>query len=183
MAGCAVTTGYWNQLKHIHYIKMQDRHTGLWKYVHDFIKDKGITSCLEVGCGVCSPVDDWVDDWQGIDLNKNVDCDFHIDFASELFTELTLSKKDLLLSCSVIEHCEKYETFLENISHYNAKWSLITFFRGWRSNHSVIAKGKGDFYNNRYAQSDITNKCEELDLDFSYIRTGRDNILIIKGKN
>lgn len=174
--------GYWCRRASLAYQQMQKRHQPLWRYVHQFINENNIASCLEVGCGLHSPVKPWVHDWWGIDLNQQVKDAYHIDFTGPMFVPMQITKKDLLLACAVIEHTDRWNIFLDHAAQYNAPWTFVTFFNGLERSRSKIRVTKDGIYVNSYARSTITAKCKELGLDFRYEQIEQDAILIIKGK-
>lgn len=122
----------WETFRREDYLRMLDRQWPFWSAVTEFVLKNGISSVVEVGCGIghlCHSVDSYV----GIDLNQTV-----LD-GNELFyrrgTWLCrdwlegdgLMLADLFLSAATLEHSETPERFLETMFRWQWRYAVVTF--------------------------------------------------------
>lgn len=163
------------------YRRMKVRHAVLWKYIEQFIKDSSVESVLEIGCGINSPVSDWVTMYTGVDINKSVDA-IHRDFM--LMGANEVCKHDMLLACGVIEHCHGYVSFLKQVKAFNYPFTLISFFNGLNRDEETY-KIKDKVLVNRYSHRLLKTSLgpQGLRLKHEFINLGpKDDVLIIHGE-
>lgn len=170
---------YWSKKDTNIYKGMTQRHHEFWRFVARFIKEKNIQSILEIGCGFNSPIKN-IAKYTAIDINEQVDA-IHEDF-----TKMDISPYkgyDLLVASAVIEHCEGYSDFLEQVKKAEPKHAIITFFNRLdrdRDLYMTTTKDPiGTFPWNRYSKVGVENKLKELGFQYEIIRIMKDDVLII----
>lgn len=175
MAVCGIE--YWQKRTSLAYKQMLKRHTFLWEYVKRFIIDSEIESVLEVGCGLESPVKNWVNIHTGIDLNDKTDA-LHKDFT--LMEPCEVMEHDLLLACGVIEHCDGYRNFLKQVKRFSFKHTLISFFCSLDRDDDIHNLHPDGYIINKYSWWKIISVLEEFELRHFFVNlTPRDDVLII----
>lgn len=171
---------FWSKNKKEIYEPMIKRHRDLWKFVENFIKEKNIKSVLEVGCGKIQLTKKLVPIYQCVDINNQTDA-IHEDFTK---MDTSSFKCDLLLACGVIEHCNGYSKFLEQIKRIRPKYAIVSFFNklSWKDDYmmeSAKAGAENKFWWNRYSQKKIEEKLKELGLSYSFIVFSKRDIVLV----
>ena len=161
---------YWDTKSEKTYSGMRKRHPDVWHYLDRFIAARKIKSILEVGCGLVSPVCNMVDEYQAVDVNISTDA-IHEDFTTMDVTQFE-GKYDLLFSSAVIEHCNGYEKFIEQVVKVKPKYAIITFFNGlhWEENLFMECikeeETLGKFWWNRYCEKSLKDFLSKLGLNY-----------------
>jgi SAM-dependent methyltransferase len=148
---------------------MLRRHRLTWAALREFIVANEVSSLIEVGCGAAYLAAD-VDRYTGIDVNQNVLEDNKRRYGDtpkwmcEDWHQIDVGTMDadLLLSMALIEHCESYEAFLEQVFRVRAlKFAIITFHKGLGDVSEAHRKAwnresrSGHWCDNYYCQSDV----------------------------
>ncbi len=173
---------YWDTKSIEVYSGMFKRHPKLWQFVEDFIKDHEVESVLEIGCGLVSPVRNWVKEYQAVDVNESSDA-IHENF---LFMDTAKFRDiDLVVACGVIEHCENYTSFFEQINKIQPKYALISFFNDINREEDFITITTkdpiGEFNWNRYSRRQMDKKLDELGLKHYWIHIKLNEDILICG--
>ena len=167
------------------YDLMIRRHRELWIWVEDFVASKKIKSIFEVGCGLVKKIKDLVSVYQAVDINRKTDA-IHDDF-TKMDVSPYAGKFDLLLALGVVEHCDGYKDFLEQVIKLKPKDAIISFFWGLNREYDrTMRSGTKDtfyFWYNKYSQVGVEKELERLGIlgNSQFITlTKRDTILWIK---
>ncbi len=172
---------YWDKKHTRIYKPMVRNHTLIWDYVKDFIEEKKIGSILEIGAGAISPIKDIVSDYQAIDVNINTPA-IHDDFTT-MDTSPFVGKYDLVAGLGVIEHCDGYENFINQVIKCKPKYAIISFFNDLNREENIFAMCTrdplGEFHWNRYSYSKLASYLSGLNLKFSIIRKRKRDIILV----
>lgn len=160
---------------------MATRHKELYAFVKRFVEEKEIKSVLEVGGGE-NPMSCLSDNYLNIDVNTSLPNTLCGDFVEMDLTFLA-GKFDLVLALSVIEHCEGYEMFLEQVKKVNPKYAIISFFNKLsREENFLIKKNRygGNIWVNKYSQQKLEEFLKQIGIsNYNFVDIGRDKVLII----
>ena len=173
---------YWTKKPLRIYEDMIKRHLNTWCFIQGFVIACKVNNIIEVGGGNISPVKKMVKDYLNIDINKNVEA------ITGDFTKMDLSNiktPDLLLASNVIEHCNGYSNFFNQVKKLKPRHTIITFFNGLERDSDIfriITDGKvGKFYWNKYSMVKIRKKLMELDLiKNDFVKINKDWVLVIR---
>jgi len=159
------------------------RHKDLWSHLEALVRREQVTSIVEVGPGLYSPVRDWVRSYLAIDINPRVEA-IHADFATMDVSALRCW--DMVLVANVINHCAEYHSFLEQIQRINPRLAAVTLFdlHPRRVNHRTITSRLGPLIT-RYSERRLRKDLDRYyPWDWQIERLGRhDAILTLRRRD
>ena len=143
------------------YLAMRRRHAALWRFLPAFIKEFGVRSLIEIGCGTAelAPL---VPRYLGIDLNRQIAAwaqplGRHVvnaDWLTMSMQHLEGTEPDLVLAAAVVEHCADYRPFVDRMLALKPRFVIVTFFLGVDGTEDVIRPREENgitYYENHYA--------------------------------
>lgn len=162
-----MTRIFWNQGNEF-YAPMIRRHATLWKAVEGIIVERKPQSMLEIGCGSAhlAPL---IPKYHGVDLNNEMlvhahevhpHATFTIGNWTMLDTSSLVGQYEVVLACGVIEHCQHWRPFIDNIIVVQPQLALVSFSMSNGITQEVIRQvtkpGCEPYYTNRYVLDDIS---------------------------
>ena len=198
--GAVEPAPFWRDQGEGFYRPMIRRHQALWDRVVALLKEREITSVLEIGCGMAH-IAEHVPRYCGLDMGeapialarkRNAG---HINHESNEFIVgdwMTMDpapfagRFDCVVACGVIEHVPHWRPFLEKALAVGPRLVLVSFFMSMDATHERIrkveAEGQLPYFTNRYPRADVDAFLEGKGTatweEYPHA-TGRDALLIL----
>lgn len=155
------------------------------KYSREYIVEKQYKSMLDVGCGLCSMYDGFVNDGYEIEYMGLDSCTYFLDKAKNRnisvinsdMNEIKLENDtyDVVFARHVLEHQPTFEYALEEFIRIAKKEVIVVFFIK-PQDKEIIKYGEDDLYHNVYSKKDIESSVK----NFEWIDFGDEVVLHIK---
>ena len=175
-----------------YWLKMKQRHAGMWKFLEAFVKmnNEGRAGIFEVGGGA-GDVSQWTEGaYTCIDRsptmvelgkarypNKEFILDDFVHMDGRCFGDRHYA---MFFSGSTIEHCPGYQSFVQRALDVNTSLIVITFFRGllWPEDRFCkVITPNGIYYDNHYSGKGLVQYLNDEGLKYQFytIKRGDEN--------